>query len=182
MSETPPKVGGETDAFCVKDNLILAHTILAMVGNKIARVRCNTCQSERAYRGQVIPASAKKKSAKPSKKRVTAAEKVIISFEEQLAGKDTSKARTYSAKETFAPEEIINHPTFGYGIVSAVRDEKIDVVFKSFQKTLLHGRGGTGARPSFQSLHSQAPAPAADKSAGPTEEIPSTPDGGASPM
>lgn len=179
MTTTAPKVGGEADAFCTKCNLLLAHTILAMVGPKIARVRCNTCQSERAYRGQVIPASAAKAS-KPRAARVPAAEKVIISFEEQLKGKDLTKARKYSVKETFAVDEIVDHPTFGFGIVTAVRGEKVDVVFKAFEKTLLHGRAGGQARPSFQSLHERPTS--AEGATSEEAELPSTPDGGASPV
>jgi hypothetical protein len=37
------RVGGEVDAFCSSCKLVLGHTILAMVGERIAKVRCNTC-------------------------------------------------------------------------------------------------------------------------------------------
>ncbi|MFY0576846.1 hypothetical protein ACN28S_23190 [Cystobacter fuscus] len=47
---TQLKVGGEVDAFCTRCRLTLAHTILAMVGTKIARVRCNTCNGDHAFR------------------------------------------------------------------------------------------------------------------------------------
>ena len=47
---TTHKVGGEVDAFCTRCRLTLAHTILAMVGTKLARVRCNTCNGDHAYR------------------------------------------------------------------------------------------------------------------------------------
>ena len=45
------RVGGEVDATCTRCRMELAHTILAMVGQKIARVRCNTCGSDHVYRG-----------------------------------------------------------------------------------------------------------------------------------
>ena len=35
------RVGGEVDATCTRCKMELAHTILAMVGPKIIRVRCN---------------------------------------------------------------------------------------------------------------------------------------------
>jgi hypothetical protein len=153
---TTAKVGGETDAFCTKCELLLAHTILAMVGPKIARVRCETCKAEHAYRGAVVPAGTKK----PRAARVPAAQKVVIAWEERLKNNDLTKARKYSPKESFAPDEVINHPTFGYGIVSAVRGDKIDVAFKAFEKTLLCKRpDGLASRPTFGTKASAVPQP-----------------------
>jgi len=175
---TTPRVGGEVDAFCTKCELLLAHTILAMVGPKIARVRCETCKGEHAYRGAVVPAGAKK----PRAPRAPAAEKVVIAWEERLKGSDLTKARKYSPKESFAPEEVLNHPTFGYGIVTAVRGDKIDVAFKAFEKTLLCKRpDGLAARPTFGTKATAAPQPSEEGQAAlepSSEPGPSTPDGG----
>ena len=44
------KVGGDIDAWCTRCKMDLGHTILAMVGTKAARVRCNTCQGEHNYK------------------------------------------------------------------------------------------------------------------------------------
>src|SRR5205085_2292266 len=155
---TNPRVGGEVDAFCTKCELLLAHTVLAMVGPKIIRVRCETCKAEHAYRGQVIPKGAAKARAKRSASDAPA--KVVIGFEERLKSVDLTKARAYSPKESFALEEVMNHPTFGYGIVNAVRGDKVDVAFKAFEKTLLHKRpDGQAARPSFGTKATPAPEP-----------------------
>jgi hypothetical protein len=172
---TNPRVGGEVDAFCTRCELLLAHTILAMVGPKIARVRCNTCMGEHAYRGQVVPKSA----SKPRAPRASAAEKIVIAFEDRLKGHDLTKARKYSTKESFALEEVFEHPTFGFGIVTAVRGDKIDVAFKAFEKTLLHKRpDGHAARPTFDApARPPDPAPSAP-GAEPEPPGPSTPDGG----
>lgn len=173
---TNPKVGGEVDAFCTKCELLLAHTILAMVGAKIARVRCETCKAEHAYRGSVVPKSAGKPK-KPSA-RALAAEKVVIAWEERLKANDLSKARKYSPKEAFIIDEVINHPTFGYGIVTAIRGDKIDVAFKAFEKTLLSKRpDGLASQPSYGTKASAIPQPNPEDSAA-IEPRPSTPGGG----
>ena len=39
------KTGGEVDCFCTRCKMVLAHTILAMVGDRPARVKCNTCHT-----------------------------------------------------------------------------------------------------------------------------------------
>jgi hypothetical protein len=75
---------------------------------------------------------------------------VTLSFEQRLAERGQSGARRYNPRDTFALDEVIEHPTFGYGIVTTVRSDKIDVVFKIFEKTLIHAKGGAPAeRPSF---------------------------------
>ncbi|EAU62386.1 conserved hypothetical protein [Stigmatella aurantiaca DW4/3-1] len=165
------KVGGEVDAVCTRCKLTLAHTILAMVGTKIARVRCNTCGGDHAYRsapGTTDRPTASSRSSTSSSSRPSAAsraekpEKVVISFEEQLAGKDIANAPKYSPKDTYRLDQVIQHPTFGLGLVTAVRGDKVDIVFKSETKTLVHGRGGgpVQERPSFSPPSARLAGPA----------------------
>lgn len=143
---TPPlnpiRVGGEIDALCNKCELNLAHTILAMVGPKVIRVRCNTCGSDHQYRGTQPLVKAKSFSApkKASAPRTSAAERVILNFEDQLKQKDTAHAKKYSARDTFQVDDVVDHPTFGRGFVTAVRGDKVDITFRTFEKTLVHGR------------------------------------------
>ena len=44
------KPGGNVDSWCGKCKLILAHTIEALVGDKPARVHCNTCKAQHSYK------------------------------------------------------------------------------------------------------------------------------------
>jgi hypothetical protein len=176
------KVGGEVDAFCTRCRLTLAHTILAMVGTKIVRVRCNTCGGDHAFRSapgttdKPSPSSrasgGASSSRAPRASRPTAEEKVIISFEEQLAGKDLANAPRYSPKDTYKVDQVIQHPTFGLGLVTAVRGEKVDITFKSETKTLVHGRGGAPSeKPVFSPPSSKATGPA-DKPMSQQAEVP----------
>jgi hypothetical protein len=173
---TNHKVGGEVDAFCTRCRLSLAHTILAMVGTKLARVRCNTCGGDHAYRS--APGTTDKPSSPRASKasRPTAEEKIIISFEEQLAGKDIANAPRYSPKDTYKVEQVVQHPTFGLGLVTAVRGDKVDITFKSETKTLVHGRGGGAPteRPAFSPPNSKATGPA-DKPVPQQAEVPAPP-------
>jgi hypothetical protein len=127
------KVGGDIDAYCTRCKMELGHTILAMVGTRPARVRCNTCQGEHNYRGSAAP--------KPRRESKATREKpVVTSWEALLANKDLSRARTYSAKEKFVADEVLSHPIFGIGLVQEVRGDKIQVAFKADVKTLVHGK------------------------------------------
>jgi hypothetical protein len=163
---TTDKVGGEVDAFCGRCKMTLAHTILAMVGSKIARVRCNTCGADHAFRGAAAPGG---RASVPRAPRPPPAEKVVLTFQDQLAGKDLSQARAYSPKTTYAKGDLITHPQFGYGLVSAVlNDNKIEVSFKGAQRVLVHARSGAPAeKPRFSPPKAAATGPA-DKA--PVEE------------
>ncbi|NTX06744.1 hypothetical protein HUA74_18060 [Myxococcus sp. CA051A] len=168
------KVGGEVDAYCTRCKLTLAHTILAIVGTKIARVRCNTCNGDHAYRG--APGTTDRPAPTPRASRasggLTRAEKIIISFEEQLAGRDVANAPRYSPKDTYSVDQVIQHPTFGVGLVTAVRGDKVDLTFRTDTKTLVHGRGGAPSeKPAFSPPVRQATGPA-DKPQVAAEEVP----------
>jgi hypothetical protein len=145
------RVGGEVDATCTRCRMELAHTILAMVGQKVARVRCNTCGSDHVYRG--TQSSSRTAAGRP---RVAAAEKApksIVGFEAQLAALDVSKAQDYHPDQSYAVDQVLRHPTFGLGIVRAVRQDKMDVAFKAAERTLVQGRSAGMARPSFSPPH-----------------------------
>lgn len=136
------RVGGEIDAACGRCDLNLAHTIIAMVGSKVVKVKCNTCGGEHQYRGVqplVKPMSfaAPRRSSSSAPRRAPA---VVISWDEQFKGKDLTKAKKYSARETFVVDDVIDHPTFGLGLVRAVRGDKVEVAFKQEDKTLVHGK------------------------------------------
>ncbi len=173
------KVGGEVDAFCTRCKLSLAHTILAMVGTKIARVRCNTCGGDHAYRSApgttdrpAASSSSRGTSSRASTPRADKPEKVVISFEEQLAGKDVANAPKYSPKDTYQVDQVIQHPTFGLGLVTAVRGDKVDIAFKSESKTLVHSRGGAPSEKPTFSPPSARPSGPADKPVSPSTTEP----------
>src|SRR5437867_1670163 len=132
------RVGGDVDAMCTKCKMLLGHTILAMVGTKPARVRCNTCQGEHNYRAAAGPAPRKKwESIAEREKRER--KPVVTSWEALLSTRDLTKARRYNVKERFVKDDLVDHPTFGVGLVQEVRGDKIGVAFKADTKTLVHG-------------------------------------------
>lgn len=140
------KVGGEVDAFCTRCKMVLAHTILAVWAEQIKKVRCNTCMGEHSFRSAQPGA---KKEARPRSSSASASsaskptEKASISsYESLIAGKSRASARRYSPKEKFEVGELVEHPSFGLGVIAAARGlDKVDVAFPGTVKTLLHNRG-----------------------------------------
>ena len=137
------KVGGEVDAFCTRCELTLAHTINALMAGRPVKVECNTCHTVHRYRGPPTGgARAGASRAGASRAAGGAREKpVVAGFDELLGKRDASRAQPYSPKKRFAAEDVVDHPVFGRGFVSAVRDgDKIEITFRSDVKVLVHGR------------------------------------------
>lgn len=134
------RTGGEVDAVCTKCKMVLAHTVIAMVGSKPVRVQCNTCNGQHNYRGGGADAKVSTTSPAARATRAPRAVATRLSFDDLLAERKTGLARPYSPKVSFLLDEVVQHPTFGLGYVSAVRPDKVEVTFRSGSKTLIHGR------------------------------------------
>lgn len=133
------KVGGEVDAVCTKCQMTLAHTVHAVVAGRPIKVECNTCHVVHRYRGSLGASPAR--SSGPRAEKAARERPVAVPFEELLAKRDGAAAQPYSPKRTWAVDEVMDHPIFGRGFVSAVRDAgKIEVTFRSEVKILVHAR------------------------------------------
>jgi hypothetical protein len=130
------KVGGEVDAFCTRCDLTLAHTVHAVLEGRPVKVECNTCHAVHRYRGSARAAPSAREG------RGGRAPREVVGFESLLAARRVAAARPYSPKATFAVDDVVDHPLFGRGFVSAVRDGgKVEITFRSEVKLLVHARG-----------------------------------------
>ncbi len=126
------KTGDDVDSWCGACKLILAHTIEAIVADSPARVHCNTCKAQHKYRPH-----------KPSKvsKNVRQRKARTSSYEKLLNGKDISLAKRYSTSDSYVLDDVVEHPSFGVGVTTTIKDgNKIEVVFENGMKTLVHRR------------------------------------------
>jgi hypothetical protein len=132
------KVGGEVDAVCGRCEMTLAHTVIALFPDgRPARVACNTCRAEHRFRPPAAAATASvaaRKAARPARER-----RVAVPFAELLASKQRPPV-PYSARRTFAVDDVVDHPTLGRGFVTAVRADKVEVAFLGDVKVLVHAR------------------------------------------
>ena len=131
--------GKDVLSYCSKCKLTLSHLIVAMSDpNTIAKVKCNTCKTIHAYKNPTT------KSAKvKSKSLIPGAKKQSISISElweKEMGQTHKKSRAYSIRETFQIGDVIDHKTFGPGIVQSFNDGNIEVIFRFEMKTLVHGK------------------------------------------
>jgi len=135
MNMTTPaekfRTGGDIDAFCTKCDLTLTHTIIAMVGTKVVKVKCNTCGADHSYRGE---------KAQAKRAGVVQPKKALPRWEDRIKDRNVEAAKKYSPKDLYKIDDLINHTLFGLGLVTANRSGKIDVAFKTFEKTLICGK------------------------------------------
>jgi hypothetical protein len=129
-----PKVGGEVDALCTRCGMVLGHTVIAMVDGRPVKVECNTCHGVHRFRGE-SPGAVRPRSPEGKAER---ARPVVVGFDEELRTRNLAAARRYSPAATYALDDVVEHPTFGLGWVSAVREAKIEVTFRSDVKVLVH--------------------------------------------
>lgn len=130
MENNQIRTGGTIDSWCGKCKMMLAHTIEALVGRKPARVHCNTCGSQHSYKASEPVKAVRPQSSKPRASR----------YQGLLKGSHEAP-RNYSPKEKYQSGDVLQHPTFGVGVTTAVKDEsKIEVLFEGGSKVLVHGR------------------------------------------
>ncbi len=132
------KPGDSVDSWCGVCKLISAHSIEAMVAEIPARVRCSTCNAQHRYRsykpGEGPKAARKSKGGTGRKVRIS-------NYQKLLTGKDMSLARPYSPADRYVLDEVVEHPNFGLGVTTTIKDgDKFEIVFEDGTKTLIHGR------------------------------------------
>jgi uncharacterized Zn finger protein (UPF0148 family) len=156
MSEKVINVGDEIDSYCTTCKLVLAHQVVALVDGKVEKVVCKTCEKQHKYRpnppkSQIqqtaspdeTSAPASKGGKRPVKKatRTKKSKEPVNKWEELIAARDKSTAKTYAMDGTFEQDEVIMHKTFGYGLVTEVRAEgKMKVLFQEGLKLLAYGQ------------------------------------------
>lgn len=135
-------VGKEILSNCSKCKLILAHIIVTMKSaTEPDKVQCKTCKSTQSFKD---PSAKKKKTSvdRVIKSARSANGKKTESVSElwnKAINKATSSSKEYSIKGAFQAGDLINHPTFGQGVVERLIDNnKIEVLFQDDYRTLMH--------------------------------------------
>ena len=142
---TNARVGSDIDSWCGKCKRILAHTIEAMVGDKPARVNCNTCKSQHTYKPHAPEASSQRAQKREGTDghRSQPAKRATNRYRSLSEAKSAAVAKAYSLQEQYEPGDVLEHPKFGRGITTSAKEGKIEVLFESGPKTLVHGRRPT---------------------------------------
>ena len=131
MQSTMLSTGNPIEARCTKCRKNTTHIIIELVEEVPAKVQCSACSREHKYRP---PTEAKKPGVRKAVQAKDAGRKEWQALRTEM---DTAKAATYSMTGAFKIKTLIQHPTFGLGLVQrAVGPQKIEVLFEDGTKTM----------------------------------------------
>ncbi|MEE4253749.1 MAG: hypothetical protein V2I50_06875 [Desulfuromusa sp.] len=135
MTKKQYAAGDHITSKCTKCKDTTNHTIVAMVGDTVARVVCNTCGGTHNYRDARVKKAAprsKTSTAKPAK-----ISKLEANWEAQINAADPASATPYNIKMVVNSGDLIQHPSFGLGcVVNTIKPNKMEVSFRDGIKLL----------------------------------------------
>ena len=124
--------GQNVESYCGKCKSNLDHTIMTMDGSSVGKVRCKSCGSSHKFRD---PADAQKVRKPRAKKGAGEEATAEIVWEAGLA-KAKGKERDYSMTAKYRLGEVVNHHTFGKGVVVKLYANKCDMLFKDRERLM----------------------------------------------
>jgi len=134
------EAGGEVGSRCLKCKDFTNHTILAMAEGEVAKVQCKVCGARHNYRPATLekPAGPKKKAAARTTASTPRISKAEAGFDALMVKRDPSKAKAYAMTATFKKGDLIDHPTFGLGVVTGIlKPNKVEVQFRQETRILI---------------------------------------------
>jgi len=146
MSGKKPSAGDYIDSRCTRCRVVTNHTIVAMVGDTVVRVQCNTCggahnyhapkaaKAERAPRAATAAAPKTPREPRPAKPKAQDLEREQWLVASRDA--DPASAVPYSMEASFKVDSWVKHPVFGFGLVLAVVPNKVEILFQEGKKLL----------------------------------------------
>ena len=136
-------VAQEVLSYCTSCKIDLAHTIVSMKGDQVAKVECKTCKKIHAFKtpkGVTEVAPKKKRASKKSSDDGQSASTIEAEWEKLMASHKDAPFKPYGLKSKFALGDKIRHPSFGEGIVGKlIYPNKLEVIFRTDIKVLIHG-------------------------------------------
>ncbi len=146
MSTSKLSAGDIIEARCTRCRDILNHRIVAMVDGKVVKVECNTCGGTHNYyppptakqqRAAKADPAVKKTAAAPRSSRKDPSQSDRDEWASLRPNMMLDKAKPYSMTTKFRVNELLDHPTFGYGIVKTlIAPNKMQVLFEDGIKLL----------------------------------------------
>jgi hypothetical protein len=138
-----PAVGQDIEALCGRCGTVW-HVVMAMMGDRIAKVVCKRCGGHHRYRreGDSEEAAASggaKSEARPRATTRRYAKAAAPRTPAPLPAFDPNKPpRVYTAKDGYDTGDRVTHPSFGTGIVTgaAAGSGRVEVAFPSGPRVL----------------------------------------------
>ncbi len=133
--------GKEILSYCLKCKLNLAHTIVSLVDEVVAKVTCKTCGSgPKKFRPPKDltkkPATRKKRSSKKDVVKTT--DEDIKNWQQKNIAKREAPPTPYALDALYEVDGCIEHPKFGVGFVDKlINNKRMEVLFEEGRKLLV---------------------------------------------
>ncbi len=142
INEEKIEVGNDILSYCGKCKVDSTHIISAMEKDKLSKFTCRTCNARHNYRKPKSMMKDKTAAKVLSRAKTTSSRKGQKNSSEKwndlLANYDLSAAQGYSMKKSYKESSVIQHPSFGLGIViKKINQKKIEVQFEVGVKLLI---------------------------------------------
>lgn len=143
MSTRKLSAGDIIDARCTRCRAVLNHRIIAMVGERVVRVECNTCGGAHNYhppektKATAAGAASRKEATapRPTRKDHGAADRT--EWATLRPTMNTERALAYDMDGSYRLNSLVEHPTFGLGVVKRlIAPNKMEVLFEEGRKLL----------------------------------------------
>jgi hypothetical protein len=130
MSETILTPGDPLQARCTKCKLNTDHVVVSMAEDAPEKVQCGVCSRKHKYRPPI-------EKKVPVKRVPVQIETERKQWKTLTANVDSSKAVDYSMTATYKLKTLINHPTFGLGLVQRTAGpQKVEILFEAGKKMM----------------------------------------------
>lgn len=138
--------GDIVETNCTKCRALMNHTIVAMIGDQIVKVECNTCHSTHKYhppkeaKAPAAPRAARTSTAAPRREKRDPAAEAAAEWDSLQASLDLDRAVPYDMNAAYRVKSLVSHPLFGLGIVQKIMPpNKMEVLFRDGRKLLRCG-------------------------------------------
>lgn len=142
-SSKKPSVGSDISYHCPRCDLKLSHTVLAMIGSEPARIRCNTCKSERNYsRSRATGSGGVRRVGRKKVEAVSGAGARALHhssdlYNEKIQASLMKTPKAFNINESFEEGDVIDHKKFGRGVVlKVIPPDRMEVIFKDETRAL----------------------------------------------
>ncbi len=125
-------IGQNIDSYCGRCKKAFDHTIMAMDGETIVKVRCKSCGGSHKFRSPLDAQKVRKPRTKKGGAEKATAELVWAAGIEEAKGAE----RDYSMAAKYRVGDIVNHKTFGKGVVVKLYANKCDMLFKDRERLM----------------------------------------------
>ena len=147
--------GSPIQAYCAQCRNDTNHVVLEASGTQIRSVRCEKCGHEGSFRSPRARTKAALIEIAERKKRTSIAPRQgarhrksterspEVIFAQLVADRDLTATTPYDIASPLTTGTLIEHPTFGIGLVTEMlTDQKAKVVFRSGERILICNRRG----------------------------------------